>query len=46
MEWSCDHCEAEAIGETELFDKEDILVQREICLCPECGDDFIFPLAS
>jgi hypothetical protein len=46
MEMSdCDHCEAEAIGETEGWEEGDILSMNEVCLCPQCGDDFLFPLA-
>lgn len=43
---ACDHCEAEVIGETEEFDRDDIFGQYEICLCPDCGEDFLFPLAA
>lgn len=42
----CQHCEAETIGETAVWEEGDILAAREICLCPDCGDDFLFPLAS
>ena len=43
---ACDHCEAVEIGETEEFDSEGEFRQYEICLCPECGEDFLFPLAA
>jgi len=42
----CDHCEAEMIGETQEWDENDMFYTREVCLCPECGEDFLFPLAA
>jgi hypothetical protein len=42
----CDHCEAVEIGETEVFDENDMFFTKEVCLCPECGEDFLFPLAA
>ena len=42
----CGHPEAVEIGETEEFDTNDDYRQWEICLCPDCGDDFLFPLAA
>lgn len=42
----CGHCEAVEIGETEAFDTNGDYRQWEICLCSECGEDFLFPLAA
>ena len=44
-EAGCEHCEAEVIGETQEW-IEDIWYTKEVCLCPECGEDFLFPLAA
>ena len=41
----CDHCEAEVIGEVAVWEGDEYL-NREHCLCPDCGDDFLFPFDS
>jgi hypothetical protein len=41
----CDHCEAETIGEVQVWEEGDIYSNKDLWLCPECGDDFVFPLA-
>lgn len=39
----CGHCEAQVMGEVEVWEEGDLYTNMEHCYCPDCGEDFVFP---